>query len=104
MSNNPTSGAPFCNVSVATPKADPQKPLGLQQIPRGATNQQIINITNNNFNQLIKGNFNENRNARQTIVTRIFDPQDPNTFVDVRQITSLEFVNPLTGQTITWRQ
>jgi hypothetical protein len=98
------SSAPYCNVSVATPKADPQKPLGLQQIPRGATNEQIINITNNNFNQLIKGNYFENKALRQTIVTRVFDPSDPNIWVDVRQITALHFVNPLTGQTIVWKQ
>lgn len=104
MSSNPTSGAPFCNVAIATPKGDPQKPLGLQQIPRGANNQQIINIVNNNFNQLTKGNFFEKRSARQTIITRVFDPQDPNTFVDVRQITALQFVNPITGQTIHWKQ
>lgn len=104
MSNNPTGGAPFCNVSIATPKADPQKPLGLRQIPPGANNTQIINIVNNNFNQLVKGNFTERRDLRQTVVTRIFDPQDPNTFVDVRQITALHFVNGVTGQIITWQQ
>lgn len=100
----PDSGAPFCNVSIATPKGDPQKPLGLQQIPRGSTLQQIINITNNNFTQLVKGNYFENKALRQTVITRIFDPSDPNTFVDVRQITSLHFVNPITGQTIAWKQ
>lgn len=101
---NPTNGAPFCNISIATPKADPQKPVGLQQIPRGATNQQIINITNNNFNQLVKGNYFENRALRQTVITRVFDPNDSSTFVDVKQITSLTFVNPVTGQRITWKQ
>lgn len=101
---NPTGGAPFCNVSIANPKADPQKPLGLQQIPRGANNNTITNIVNNNFNQLIKGNFFENKALRQTVITRIFDPSDSSVFVDVRQITALHFVNNITGQVITWRQ
>lgn len=96
--------APVCNVSISTPVADPKKPLGLQQIPRGSSNQQIINIVNNNFNQLIKGNFQENRTLRRSVVTRIFDPSDNTAFVDVEQITHIQFLNPLTGQTITWSQ
>ena len=79
-------------------------PSGLDTTPPVVTSQQIINITNNNFNQLIKGNYVEDKALRQTVVTRIFDPQDPNTFVDVRQITALTFVNSLTGQRITWGQ
>lgn len=101
---NPTGGAPFCNIAIATPPADPKAPLGLQQIPKGANLQQITNIVNNNFNQLAKGNYVENRRLRQTTITRIFDPSNHATFVDVKQITALTFVNPITGQHITWSQ
>lgn len=98
------ANAPFCNVEIARPPGKPQSPTGLTPIPANASLQQAIRIINNNFNQLIKGNFVENRAARQVTLTRIFDPADHNVFVDVRQITGVFFVNPLTGQTIVWQR
>lgn len=99
------SNAPFCNVTIATPKGDPAKQVGLQQIPQGAQLPQVIRIINNNFKKLSQsGNFIENRAQRVTTVTRIFDPNDSSVFVDVRQITALQFINPLTGQTVSWKQ
>lgn len=95
---------PYCNVTVATPPARPRSPRGIQTIPPSANLQQIINTVNYNFNQLIKGNYVENRPARQTQIVRIFDPSDRNVWVDVRQITAVQFVNELTGQVINWRR
>lgn len=98
------ANAPFCNVEIAKPTATPHSPKGLQPIPPNATLQQVIHIVNNNFNQLIKGNYTEDRAARQSVITRIYDPADHSVYVDVRQITGVLFVNPLTGQTVTWRR
>lgn len=98
------ANAPFCNVEIAKPTGKPHSPTGLQPIPPNATLQQITNIVNNNFKQLIKGNYVEDRASRQTVVTRIFDPSNPDVYVDVRQITGVLFVNPLTGQTVTWNR
>lgn len=96
--------APFCNVDLANPKADPQKATGMRLIPPGSNLQQITNIINNNFTNLVKGNFRENRARRRVVITRIYDPDDHNVYVDVRQITGLEFVNGFTGQTIDWQR
>lgn len=98
------ANAPYCNVTVATPPAKPASPKGIQPIPPNATQQQMVNIINNNFNQLIKGDYIENKAARQTQIVRIFDPADHTSFVDVRQIVSVQFVNNLTGQVINWRR
>lgn len=98
------STAPYCNVTVATPKGKPVSPKGIQHIPPNATNQQITNIVNNNFQTLSRGNYVENRSARRAEVVRIFDPADHNSFVDVRQIVAVQFVNSTTGQVIDWER
>jgi len=94
--------APYCNIQIATPAADPKKATGIRQIPHGSNLTQIINIVNNNFANLIKGNFKENRALRQSTITRIFDPSNHNVYVDVRQITSVTWENNQTGQTVVW--
>lgn len=94
--------APFCNVEVALPPGKPASPKGFVTIPPNVTQSQMITMINNNFNQLIKGNYVENRNARQTQIVRIFDPQNSGSFVDVRQIVAVQFVNTTTGQVINW--
>lgn len=96
--------APYCNVDVATPKATPSSPKGIQHIPPNASVQQITNIVNNNFQQLVKGNYTENRSARQTQIVRIYDPADHNSYVDVRQVVAVQFVNNTTGQLINWKR
>lgn len=96
--------APFCNVTVAKPEGKPVSPKGIQHIPPNATIQQITNIVNNNFQQLIKGNYVENRAARQVQIVRIFDPADHTSFVDVRQVVAVEFLNSTTGQVIRWKR
>ena len=50
-------------------------------------------------------NFAEVPNSRQTTTTRIYDPNDPTnqTYVDVKQITALDFANKA-GQTVKWKQ
>lgn len=92
--------APYCNVEVATPPGKPQSPTGIRPIPPGTSPNAAWTIINNNFNQMIKGNFTEIN--RQVTLTRIYDPSDHNVWVDVRQITGVQFGNRLTGQTITW--
>lgn len=96
------ASAPFCNVEIAKPQGKPQSPVGIRPIPPGTPLPQALTIINNNFNQLIKGNFTEIHRA--STITRIFDPQDSSVYVDVRQITGVQFANPLTGQTITWQR
>ena len=98
------ANAPYCNITIATPAANPGSPVGLQHIPQNSTLQQMINYVNNNFNLLARGNFVENRAMRQTTITRIYDPSNPANYVDVRQITGLQFVNAATGQLLGWRQ
>lgn len=95
--------APFCNIEVPRKTPRPTSPAGLQTIPPNSTTlPQAIHIINNNFNQLIKGNYVEARGERRSVITRIFDPTDSSVWVDVRQITHVLFVNHLTGQTVTW--
>lgn len=96
--------APYCNVTVATPPAHPGSPKGIQHVPPNATLQQITNIVNNNFQQLIKGNYTENRSARQVQIVRIYDPADHSSYVDVRQVVAVQFVNNTTGQLINWKR
>lgn len=98
------ANAPYCNVTVATPPGKPVSSKGLQQIPPTATQQQAYQIINNNFSQLIKGNYTENKSARQTQIVRIFDPSDSSVYVDVSQIVNVQFVNQTTGQVINWRR
>lgn len=93
---------PYCNVEIARPEAKPQSSGGIAPIPSGTSWQQAISIINNNFNKLIKGNYVEDKSARQTQVVRIYDPSNKSSFVDVRQITSAKWVNTTTGQTIVW--
>lgn len=97
------ASAPYCNVSIARPGGDPQKPGGIQQIPPGATLQQVTNIVNNNFRNIQSGKYVEDRALRQTTLTRIFDPSDSSVYVDVEQITGMFFVNDTTGQVMSWR-
>lgn len=58
------SSAPFCNVSVATPPADPLAPEGFQTIPQTATLQQAIRIMNSNFQRFIQ-QVNNGRQGNQ---------------------------------------
>ena len=94
--------APFCEVTVVSPGADPTKSSGLKVIPKGANSDQITNIVNYNFKQLLKGNFVEQSRTTQTV--RVFDPSDKSVYVDVHQITGIVFINKDTNQTIVWKQ
>lgn len=93
--------APYCNVDIATPLAKPNSPKGVVSIPQTASLQQVINITNNNF-QRLSGNYVENRAARRVQIVRIFDPADHSSYVDVRQIVGVQWVNQGTGQVLNW--
>ena len=94
----------YCNVKLAQEKATPAKATTFQRLSAGATTQQIINTVNYNFNLLSKGNYVENRGDRTTEIVRIYNPDDSSQYVDVKQITGLNFVNPYTGQTLTFRR
>lgn len=94
--------APYCNVEVATPNANPGSPKGIARIPPGANLQQVINIINNNFQHVQLGQYVENKAARRSKIVRIFDPADHNVYVDVNQIVGVQFVNSTTGQIINW--
>lgn len=96
--------APYCNVDVATPDGKPASPKGIQTIPPNATQQQIINIVNNNFHRMATGNYVENRAARRTQIVRIYDPADRTSFVDVSQVVAAQWVNQTTGQVINWKR
>ena len=54
----------------------------------------------------VGSNFAEVPTARRTTTTRIYDPNDPTkqTYIDVEQITGLQFANSKTGQRINWSQ
>lgn len=98
------ASAPYCNVEVATPNAKPGSPKGFQTIPANASLQQITNIVNNNFKNLISGSYTEDKSQRTAGIVRIFDPNDSSSYVDVRQITRAVWVNSTTGQTIVWQR
>lgn len=96
--------APYCNVDVALPQGDPRSPTGVTRIPPNATNQQLINLINNNFALLMKGNFVEDRTQRVTVVERIYDSAGGGAYMDFAVIKSLHLTNPLTGQTVVWKR
>lgn len=98
------ASAPFCNVEIAKPAGKPQSPVGIRPIPPGTKPDAAWTIINNNFNQLLKGNFTENRALRQTTITRVYDPRDTSIFLTVRQVTGVVWSNSLTGQTISWNR
>ena len=121
-------GAPVCNINPKNPPPQSLAPtlpsipiaIDLPSVIAAVNNirQWIIQYTNqgqgggggpNNQNQGGGGgnlsNFTEVPNSRQTTTTRIYDPNDPTkqTYVDVKQITALDFANKA-GQTVKWKQ
>lgn len=94
----------YCNVDIANPVANPKAPKGIQTIPAGATQQQMIQIINNNFQNLVRGNFVEDKARRVTKITRFFDPDNDSNYIDVRETVGSIWVNNITGQTVTWRR
>lgn len=95
---------PYCNVEVATPIAKPASPQGIVSIPASSSLSQVINYLNQNFSKLIKGNYTEDKSARQTQIVRIYDPSNHSSFVDVKQVTAVTWVNSTTGQKIVWQR
>lgn len=64
-----------------------------------------IRIITNNFNTLLRaGNFTELRQFRTFQTNRVFNPDNPDQWVDVQQITGLVFQDPVTGRFLTWKQ
>lgn len=95
---------PFCNATVATPPGDPKSPKGTSRLPSNATLTQLINMINNNFQLLSKGNFVEDRTQRVTEIQRIYDSAGGGAYMDIAVIKTLHLTNPLTGQTVVWKR
>ena len=125
------SRAPFCNVEVAKIPGKPgdaahRAGVNISTIPSSASQQQIINIINRNFQNIIQNFFGQfaptpsnpapfapNKNVspgqedwkevtRKTKVVRVFNESDPTQFVDVEQINALTMKNKKTGETWVW--
>lgn len=115
------STAPICYINPPPPSAEPVKPTipaipvatdlasaikainTLTQIVQQITNQ--VGSSSGGGGASVKtANFSEDKSKRTTIITRVFNPTDKTQFVDVKQITGLTFHNPVTKQTITWKQ
>lgn len=95
---------PYCNVAVAQPIGDPIPGTGIQRIPAGSTLEQMMQIINNNFALLMKGNFTEDRSRRVSQFVTITDAQNPTVKIDVEVVNSVTFRNPHTGQTVVWKR
>lgn len=121
---------PVCNV--AGPVLFPsQKQSPFQPMPAVNPNDpqsivRALQVINNNFNILYRlgnfrdpndpdnktsfgikaqsevGNFTETSRTKQT--KRVYNPQDKEQYVDVEEITGLEFKDSKGGRTITWKQ
>lgn len=115
------SNAPVCNVH-GVPPIPAQVLVHMQPIPRAtdlASALRAIQAITNNFNTLIRaqnvnnttnltsgksGDFKEISSARTTKTVRVYNPDDKEQFVDVKQITGLVFLDGVTGRTLTWQQ
>lgn len=118
--------APICYINPPPPTAEPVTPT-IPAIPV-ATNLasaiQAVNILRQIIqtqgNQIPGGgtggggssthkkkndaNFVEIKAKRISTTTRVFNPQNRSQYVDVKQITSLTFIDPISKQEITWQQ
>lgn len=95
---------PYCNVPIAQPIGDPTPGIGFQRIPAGSTIDQMMQIINNNFALLMKGNFTEDRTRRVSQFVTITDAQNPTVKIDVEVINAVTFRNTQTGQTVVWKR
>ena len=98
---NQSPGAGGSNTTYIT---NPQTP-GNPNNTNNSNNSNNSNNPNNPGGHGGGGNFIEVPASRITTTTRIYDPNDPTqeTYIDVNQISGLEFNDPL-GNTIIWRQ
>lgn len=123
MSNN--AGRPVCNINAKVPAAQPvvspypaivrayDLPSAIKAINQIANFVQILGDQFNQFNPPGEpqarqaagiGNFREIRQERQTEDVKIVDPNDPEVFVEVRQITGLAFKENGSGKKIVWKR
>ena len=126
--------APVCNVNVPQPVVQPSPPAlpAIPVATNLATAIQAINVmrqTINTMNNNIPPNNQNNQNTNINGFTtkqnqqqntpqksgfvqvsvvkntvRITNPDNPDQYVDVEQITGLTMQNPVTGQSWTWSQ
>lgn len=114
-------GAPVCNINPKNPIPASKAP-GLPSIPIATDLPSLIAAVNalrqlllqllgqipasSNTITVKPSNFIEAPNSRVTVQNTIYDPNDPTneTYVTVNQITHLEFIDPISGQTIVWSQ
>lgn len=125
------SNAPVCNINPPSPSAEPTVP-SIPAIPvatdlqsairaintmRGIIQTMTNQIANNNSGARTtsfkssgstkkNSDFAELTAKRTTATKKIYQNNDPSTgvFVEVKQITGLTFLNPVTGQRISWKQ
>jgi len=114
------SNAPVCNVSPPSQipiskvpqlpnipiASDPQSTMAAVNAIRNWINQFTLPSTGTvtNIFGASGGDFVENTGKRVTTEQKISDPNDPETYVVVSQITSTTWTNKRTGQTIVWNQ
>lgn len=126
--------APVCNVNVPQPVVQPSPPalpaipvatnlataIQAINVMRQAINTMNNNIPPNNQNNqntningfTTKQNQQQNTPQKSSFVqvsvvkntVRITNPDNPDQYVDVEQITGLTMQNPVTGQSWTWSQ
>ena len=125
------AGDPVCNIKQRVPVASPQIP-NFPAIPKAwdlpsalraiqALTQIVQILTSqypgNQFNQgdtlvggaskkdsASNGDFTEMKDRRQTKETRIYDPNDKEVFVDVKQITGLTFFDKVSKHFVKWER
>lgn len=98
------TAVPYCNVPVAQPVGDPTPGTGFQRIPANSSLDQMMQIINNNFALLLKGNFHEDRALRVSRIVTLTDAQNPTVKIDVEVINAVTFRNTATGQTVVWKR
>lgn len=125
------SNAPVCHINPPIPGAEPTQPplpaipiaTDLQSALAAINTMRMIIQTMNNQNQnnnnkpfsgfrtndsgqKKNSNFQEVTSKRTTTTKKIYQNNDPSTgvFVEVKQITGLTFLNPVSKQEISWKQ
>lgn len=119
------AGAPICYINPPPPTAEPVAPT-IPAIPVATDLASALSAINL-MRQIIQtgggqipggagagggtiarkkndANFKELKVKRVYATTRVFNPQNSNQYVDVKQITGLTFQDPITKQEIVWTQ
>lgn len=112
--------APVCNINPANPPPQSKAPQ-LPSIPLATTDPLSLQNTVNQIRQWIIQYSNQISSTatpkpppvanfvvtgQNTVTTRIYANNDPSSgiYIDVDQIVGVNWENPVTGQTISWKQ